>query len=329
MRDLLHFARRTALALAASLALAATAAQADGYPDKPIRLLVPYPPGGSTDVLGRALAELMRKDLGQTVLVENKPGANTGIAAQTLASAPPDGYTLLLATAATVVLNPLLYPKLPYEPARDFAPVAPVASTPLVLVVRPDAPARTFAAMIAAAKAQPGSLNYASTGNGSTLHLAGELLQMETGTQMVHVPYKGSAPALTGLLGGETHFFIDSVGSSIPLINGGKLRALAVTSSQRLPVLANVPTVAESGIPRFDVTTWFGVMAPANTPAAILDKLNATIARATADKAFRAQFEALGLVIPPPMKPHEFTAYIQSESAKWAPLIKAKGISLE
>ncbi|HUG21840.1 Bug family tripartite tricarboxylate transporter substrate binding protein [Piscinibacter sp.] len=329
MNVLLHLARRTAFVLAASLALAATAAQPAGYPEKPIRLLVPYPPGGSTDVLGRALAELMRQDLGQMVFVENKPGANTGIAAQALAVAPPDGYTLLLATAATVVLNPLLYPKLPYEPTRDFEAVARLATTPLVLVVRPDAPAKTLADMIATAKAQPGSINYASTGNGSSLHLAGELLQIETGTQMVHVPYKGSAPALTGVLGGETHFFIDAVGSSIPLIKGGKLRALAVTSGERLQALGDVPTVAESGYPRFEVSTWFGVMAPKNTPEAVLNKLNATIARVAADKAFREQFEALGLIIPQPMKPGEFTTYIRSESARWAPLIKAKGITLE
>ncbi len=313
----------------ASCVLAAPAAMAAELSDKPIRLLVPYAPGGSADVLARSLAEGMRKNLGQVVIVENKPGANTAIAAQALATAPADGTTLLLATAATVVLNPLLSPKLGYEPARDFVAVARVAATPLVLVVKTDAQPKTLADFIAAAKAQPGKYDYGSTGVGSSLHLAGELLQIDTGTQMVHVPYKGSAPALTGLLGGEIHVFIDGIGSSMPLIKGGKVRALAVTSAQRVPALADVPTVAESGYPKFDVSTWYGVMAPAKTPEAVINRLNAAIVHATADKAFRDQFEALGLVIPPPMKPHEFSAYIRSESAKWAPLIKAKNITLD
>ena len=217
-----RFARVAACALGV---LFAGAAVAGAYPDKPIRLLVPYPPGGITDVLTRSLAELMRKELGQPVIVENKPGANTALAAQALAAAPADGYTVMMAAAATVVMNPLLNAKLGYDPVRDFTPVARIAETPLVLVVRTDSPARTLADLIAAAKAKPGDSSFASTGMGSTLHLAGELLQLETGTQMLHVPYKGSAPALNGVLGGETHFMIDSVGSSIPLIKGGKLRA--------------------------------------------------------------------------------------------------------
>ena len=224
-----RFARVAACALGVLFAGAAVAA---AYPDKPIRLLVPYPPGGITDVLTRSLAELMRKELGQPVIVENKPGANTALAAQALATAPADGYTVMMAAAATVVMNPLLNAKLGYDPARDFTPVARIAETPLVLVVRTDSPARTLADLIAAAKAKPGDASFASTGMGSTLHLAGELLQLETGTQMLHVPYKGSAPALNGVLGGETQFMIDSVGSSIPLIKGGKLRAIAVTSAQ-------------------------------------------------------------------------------------------------
>jgi tripartite-type tricarboxylate transporter receptor subunit TctC len=323
-----RFARLVA-AVAAACALVASPAHASDYPQRPVRLLVPYTPGGSTDVLARALAELMRKDLGQPVIVENKPGANTGIAAQALATSPGDGYTVLLATAATVVLNPLLYPKLPYDPPRDFAPVARVAITPLVLVTPQDAPIHTLSDLVAQAKAQPGKLNYASTGIGSSLHLAGELLQAETGTQLVHVPYKGSAPALTGLLGGETQVFIDSVASSIPLIQGGRLRALAVTSSQRVPALASVPTVAESGVARFDVTTWFGLMAPKSTPEAIVNRLNASVARAIGDKAFREQFETLGMIVPAAMSAREFAAQIAADSARWAPLIKAKSITLE
>ena len=304
-------------------------AAATTYPDKPIRMLVPYPPGGITDVLSRSVAELLRKELGQPVIVENKPGANTALAAQALAAAPADGYTVMMAAAATVVMNPLLNAKLGYDPARDFTAVGRIAETPLVLVVRVDSPARTLADLIAAAKAKPGDTSYASTGMGSTLHLAGELLQLETGTQMLHVPYKGSAPALNGVLGGETQFMIDSVGSSIPLVSGGKLRAIAVTSAKRLPALPEVPTVAESGVPGFDVSTWFGLLVPRQTPAAIVTRLNAAVALAVRDPAFRAQFEAVGLIVPPPMDSAAFAKFIQAETAKWAPLIKAKNITLE
>jgi tripartite-type tricarboxylate transporter receptor subunit TctC len=321
-----RFARIAACALGI---LFSGVAAATTYPDKPIRLLVPYPPGGITDVLTRSLAELMRKDLGQPVVVENKPGANTAVAAQALAMAPADGYTVMMAAAATVVMNPLLYPKLGYDPTRDFAPVARIAETPLVLVVRTDSPLRTLADLIAAAKAKPADASFASTGMGSTLHLAGELLQLETGTQMLHVPYKGSAPALNGVMGGETQFMIDSVGSSIPLIKGGKLRALAVTSAKRLPALPDVPTVAESGTPGFDVSTWFGLLVPKQTPTAIVNRLNAAVAVAVRDPAFRAQFEAVGLVVPAPIDPTTFNKFIQAETAKWAPLIKAKNITLE
>ena len=321
---LLLLAQGAAFALAAALAPAAAAA----YPDKPIRLIVPYAPGGTTDVLGRAIAEQLRKELGQPVIVDNKPGGNTGIGAQALAGSPPDGYTLLVATAATVILNPLLNAKLAYDPAQ-LVPLARVAVTPLVIVVRADAPMRTLADLVAKAKAQPGQLNYGSTGIGSSLHLAGELLQIETGTQMVHVPYKGSAPALTGLLGGETHLLFDAIGSSMPLIEGGKLKPLAVTSAQRLPLLANVPTVAESGYPHYEVSTWFGIVVPQNTPEEIVARLSTVLSAVVRDKGFRSQFEALGMIVPEPAKPADFRAYIAAESVKWSAVIKARKITLD
>jgi tripartite-type tricarboxylate transporter receptor subunit TctC len=304
-------------------------AAAAPYPDKPIRLLVPYPPGGITDVLTRSLAELLHKDLGQPVIVENKPGANTALAAQALAASPADGHTVMMAAAATVVMNPLLNAKLGYDPARDFTAVGRIAETPLVLVVRTDSPLHSLADLIASAKAKPTDTSFASTGMGSTLHLAGELLQVETGTQMLHVPYKGSAPALIGVLGGETQFMIDSVGSSIPLIKGGKLRAIAVTSAKRLPALPDVPTVAEQGVPGFDVSTWFGLLVPKQTPAPIVARLNAAIAQAVRDPAFRTQFEAVGLIVPPPIAADAFAKFIDGETAKWGPLIKAKKITLD
>ena len=323
MHRLVARVRAAALALIAVLPFAAVA-----YPDRPLKLIVPYTPGGSTDVLGRALAEHLRKELGQPVVVENKPGANTGIGAQALQAAPADGTTLLLATAATSVLNPLLQSKLGYDPAQLW-PVARVAVSPLVIVARPGGEFRTLADLLAKAKAQPGRLNYASTGIGSSLHLAGELMQAQTGVEMVHVPYKGSAPALTGLMGGETHVFIDSVASSSPLIKGGKLGALAVTSRERLPLLPEVPTVAESGVPQFDVTTWFGIMVPKGTPDDIVNRLNAAVSSAMQDKTFRDTFEQLGLIIPKPLKPAEFRELIAAETAKWTPLVKAKKISLD
>lgn len=326
---MIHFLRFARVAACAFGVLFSGAVAAAEYPDKPIRLLVPYPPGGITDVLTRSLAELMRKELGQPVIVENRPGANTAVAAQALAQSPADGYTVMMAAAATVVMNPLLYAKLAYDPVRDFTPVARIAETPLVLVVRSDSPARTLADLIASAKAKPAGASFASTGMGSTLHLAGELLQLETGTQMLHVPYKGSAPALNGVLGGETQFMIDSVGSSIPLIKGGKLRGVAVTSANRLPALPDVPTVAESGVPGFDVSTWFGLLVPRQTPAAVVNRLNAAVAVAVRDPAFRTQFEAVGLIVPAPIDPATFARFIQAETAKWGPLIKAKNITLE
>jgi tripartite-type tricarboxylate transporter receptor subunit TctC len=329
MLPLARFLRCLAGVAIAASALAASVARAADVPDKPIHLIVPYAPGGSADALARSLAELMRKDLNQVVIVDNKPGANTAIGAQALANSPADGTVLLLATAATVVLNPLLSPKLGYDPVRDFAAVASVAVTPLVIVVKPDAAPRSLADLITMAKVKPGDVDYGTTGVGSSLHLAMEMLQSDTGTQMLHVPYKGSAPSLAGVLGGEIHVLIDGMGSSMPLIKGGKLRALAVTSAQRVPALPEVPTVAESGYPKFDVTTWYGVMAPAKTPEAVLNRLNAAIGRATADKGFREQFEALGLIVPPARNPGEFAAYIRSESARWAPLIKAKNITLD
>ncbi|UUX95205.1 tripartite tricarboxylate transporter substrate binding protein [Aquabacterium sp. J223] len=319
--------RAVLVAMGGGLALAARPALA-AWPEKPIRLIVPYPPGGITDVLGRSLAEAMRRELAQTVVVENKPGANSGLGAQALAASPADGYTVLLGAASTVVLNPMLNSKIGYDP-REFTPVGRIADTPLVVVVKADSPLTSLADLLAAAKAQPGRLAYGSTGVGSSLHLAGELLQSATGTEMLHVPYKGSAPALNGVLSGETQFLVDSIGSSMPLIKGGRVRALAVTTAQRLPILPEVPTVAEAGVAGFDVSTWFGLFVPRQTPEEAVRRLNAAVASAVREAAFRTQFEGLGMIVSQPGSPQAFDRFIKAEAGKWAPLIKAKNIVLE
>jgi tripartite-type tricarboxylate transporter receptor subunit TctC len=334
--------RRTAIgrmamapaAIAASLGtLGASQAQAQtpagpAFPDHPIRLVVPYAAGGSADTLARALAKQMQIDMGQPVFVENKPGGNTAIGAQAVAAAPADGYTLLVCTGSTVVTNPMLYPKLTYDPARDLAAVARIAVSPLVVAVNPALPAANLAEFIRLARAKPGKLNYASTGTGSVIHLASLLLESQAGIEMVHIPFNGSAPAIAAVLGGQVEMFADSIASSLPHIKVGKMRALAVTTAERLKVLPDVPAVAET-FPGFDVSAWYGVMAPAKTPPAVIARVNAAIAKAMADKGYREQFEAMGLVIPASTNAPAFAELIRRERDKWGPLIKAKNITLE
>lgn len=320
---------RLSVAAGGAAMLAGPHVRAQGFPDRPLRLITPYAAGGSADSLARGVAEQMRKILGQSVVVDNKPGGNTAVGAQMTAAAAPDGYTLLICTGSTVVTNPLLYPKLSYNPERDLAPVARVAVSPLVVSVNRALPVQTFADLIRLAKAQPGKLNYASTGTGSVLHLASLFLEAQAGLDMTHIPFNGSSPALAAVLGGEVQLFIDSIASSLPQIKGGKLRALAVTTPDRLQVLPDIPTVAESGFPGFDVSAWYGIMAPAKTPPDIIARLNAAIGKGLVDKAFREQFEALGLVIPAPSSPQAYGDYIRQERDKWGPIIKAKKITLE
>lgn len=330
------FSRRTLLfRLTLSLAclgLGAAALSARpqaAYPNKAVRLVVPYTAGGITDVLARALAERMRSHLGQPVIVENRPGANTALAAKIVSSAEPDGYTVLFATGATAVLNPLLYPKLTYNPEKELAPVARIALTPMIMVVGGTSPHKTLSDLITAARGAPAKLNYGSTGTGSSPHLAGELLQQEAGISMLHVPYNGSSPVHAALMSGDIQFAADPAGSAMALTKSGKLHAVAVTSKVRLSALPDVPTVAESGYPSFEVTTWFGLMVPKKAPESVVQRLNAAVAAAGADPEFQKQFEALGMVIPKPLSSTEFSTYIAHERAAWEPLIRAKNIVLE
>ena len=321
------------LALVLSIALGfgplATRAHAQGaYPTKPIRLVVPFPPAGTTDILARAIAQRWTETLGQSVVVDNRPGAGGNIGADLVAKAAPDGYTLLMGTVGTHAINPSLYGKLPYDHVKDFTPVVLVAGVPNVLVVNPALPVQNVQELIAYAKANPAKLNFASSGSGTSIHLAGELFKVMTGVQMTHVPYKGSAPALQDLLGGQAQLMFDNLPSSLAPIRAGKLRALAVTSATRAPALSDVPTVAEAGVPGFEASSWFGVLAPAGTPAAIVTRLNAEAVKwlATPDakeKMLANGANAVG------GSPEDFAAFIQAETVKWAKVVKESGARVE
>jgi tripartite-type tricarboxylate transporter receptor subunit TctC len=300
----------------------AVAAQG-AYPSKPIRMIVPYPPGGPTDVLGRIVAQKLSESLGQQVVIENRPGASGMIGSELVAKAAPDGYTLLT-NASIHVINPSLYPKMNFDALRDFAPVSLIAQVPLILVVNPGLPVKSVPELIALAKAQPNRLNFGSSGNAAAPHLAGESFKIATGVQMQHVPYKGSAPALTDLIGGQVQLIFDSMPSAMPHVKSGKVRALAVTTAKRSPTVPDLPTIAESGVPGFDISTWYGVWAPAGTPKDIVNKIAAEIAKALHQPAVRERLAALGAE-PVGNTPEEFAAYCQSELAKWSKIVRESG----
>lgn len=312
-----------ALVACATLGMA-SAAWAQDYPTRSIRLVVPYAPGGATDILGRTLAEKLTQSIGQPVVVENKPGAGGLIGANYVAKAPADGYTLLVSSAATHATSAFLYSSVPYDIVKDFASVTLLASYPNVLVVHPSVPAKSVKELIELAKAKPGVLNYASTGTGGTSHLAGELFKMMTGTDIVHISYKGSGPAVTDLLGGQVTLMFDSVASSLPLVTSGKLRALAVTGKNRSPALPDLPTVAEAGLPGFEASAWNGINAPAGTPPHVLRKLNAEIIKILATPDTKQRFAKVGAE-PAGGSPEQFDAFIASEMDKWGKVIKKSG----
>ncbi|MFY3551000.1 Bug family tripartite tricarboxylate transporter substrate binding protein [Achromobacter insolitus] len=317
------------IAAAAIFALAGPCAALASFPDKPVKLVVPYTPGGSADQLSRMLAEGLSRDLGQPVVVENKPGANTMIAATQVARSAPDGYTLLLASNASMVLNPMLYQRIAYDAARDFRVLGIVAELPLVVVANNEVPAATLAEFVGYAKARPGKLNYASVGIGNPLQLATELLKSRTGMDVAHIPYNGSAPALTSLMGNDTQLMVDVVSTSLPLVRERKIKALAVTTSERLAVLPDVPTVAESGFPGFRAATWFGVAVPSAVPQAEAQRLREAVDKVLKDPAFRGRFEPLGLVIQGPRGQADIDAYVQEDRQRWGEVIKAHAIKLD
>ena len=297
------------------------------YPVKPIRLVVPYSPGGPVDIVGRIVAQKLTPALSQQVIVDNRAGGGGNLAVEIVAKSAADGYTLLMGANGTNAINPGLYPHLAVDPARELAPITMIASSPMILVVHPTLSAHSVKEFVALAKSKPGAINFASSGNGSTAHLASELLKSMTGINIVHVPYKGAGPALTDLVGGQVQTMITGVSSTLPYVKGGRLRPLAVSSDKRLAILPEVPALAEE-VAGYEVNTWYGVFAPVQTPRPIIDKLNRTLASLFATADARERLAALGAE-PVTMPPEQFAAAIHKETVKWAKVIKNAGVRPE
>jgi tripartite-type tricarboxylate transporter receptor subunit TctC len=318
---------------AALMSNPAAAQTADpGYPAKPIRFVVPYAGGGPLDQAARVLAEQMRGSLGQPVIVENKPGAGGNLGADLIAKATPDGYSIVMGAVATHAINPYLFKKMPYDANRDFTPVTRVALVPNVLVVSPAwaaaAKVDSVASLVTYARANPGKLNYGSGGNGSAGHLAGELFKSMAGIDMVHVPYKGAAPAKVDLMSGELQIMFDNLASATPQIKSGQLKALAVTTSARADAQPDLPTVAESGVPGFDISTWFGIFAPAGLATPVLEKLYQASRAALDSPQMRAALESMGAA-PAPMDPPAFADFIREEQRKYELIVKQSGATVD
>jgi tripartite-type tricarboxylate transporter receptor subunit TctC len=318
-----------AFAVAFAIALGcAMPAAAQNYPTKTIRLIVPYPAGGATDFFARLVFPKMGEALGQPIVVENRPGAGTAIGASEVARSAPDGYTLLLGDAGTYAFNPTLYKKLSYDPAKDFAPVSLTGRFALILAVNPSVPAKSVKDFVAAAKSQPGKINYGAPGPGSPIHLAMEFFKQRAGLVMTPIPYKGGADAMNDLLAGRISTMFPDIASALPQIKGGKLRPLAVASAQRVAALPDLPTIGESGYPGFEAWAWQGFVAPAKTPSPIIMKLNAEFAKVMSDPAIKQRLSESGFE-PQTSTPEEFSAYMKSEITKWAKVIRESNISLD
>lgn len=313
-------------------AIATASTRALAQQDRPILLVVPYAPGGTSDLLGRLVAQHLGAAIGRTVVVENRPGAGTGVGASFVARAPADGSTLLLATSTTLAINPALYPKLTYDPVRDFAPVGLVAAVPFIAVVNPSLKVATLADLVALARRDPNALIYGSAGNGSPQHLIAEMFRTATGIQMRHVPYKGSAPAITDLVGGQINVMFSDFAPALPHVRSGRLVALAVATARRQPAVPDVPAIAESGIPgtaEFDAAAWQGLVAPAGTPAEIVGGLNRHLAKILSQPEVHARLQELSVEPRTSASPEQFTAYVRSEATRWGEVIRASGAKVD
>jgi len=324
---------KRSLLLAATCALAATlsplAAQAQGYPSKPVTLVIPFPPGGPTDAMARTLAAEIRDKLGQTMVVENRAGAGGNIGAEYVARAEPDGYTLMFGTSGPLAINASLYRKISYDPTRSFAPIIRVGHLPNILVVHPSLPVKNVPELIAYSKAHPGTLSYASSGNGASSHLAGVLFNSVAGTDLQHIPYKGTGPALNDLLGGQVGMSFTDILTAIPYVKTGKLRALGVTTASRSQALPDVPTVAEQGLAGYDVSVFFGIVAPAGTPADRIAVLNKAFTSVLATPKVKELFASQGLEAATDTSPQALAKFIASETHKWAGVVKQSGAQLD
>jgi tripartite-type tricarboxylate transporter receptor subunit TctC len=324
---------RLAAAALSALALACVAARTDparaqDYPSHPIRLVLPQPPGGAIDLIARTLAAGLSEQMNQPVVVENRPGANGGLAAGDVARSTPDGYTLFMAVDTNLVVNPTLYTDLPYDPFRDFAPLSVLTKTELVLVANPKVPANDVRELIAYAKANPGKLNYASIGLGTQAHLGMELFKLMTKTQITQIEYRGTAPAMTDVVAGRADIMITGPPSAKAMSAGGKLKLLAVTGKERHPLMPDVPTIDQSGVLGYDVTGWFGILAPARTPKPVLDRLSAEVHEAVADPRFRDKMTNVGLDVVGSTS-EAMLALMQADTKKWAAVIKATGAKIQ
>ena len=329
-----HATRRFALGSIASAVvlgaglLGGTSALAQAYPTKPVTIIVPFAAGGTTDILARIIGQALTAELGQSVVVDNRAGAGGNIGGQAAAKAAPDGHTLFMGTVGTHAINASLYKKMPFDPVKDFAPLTRVANVPNLLVANPAQPYKSVKDLIAYAKANPGKVNFGSSGNGSSIHLSGELFKSLAKVDMQHVPYKGSAPAVTDLLGNQIAIMFDNMPSAIQHVRSGSLVPLAVTTAKRSPELPNVPTIAEAGVPGYEATSWFGMFAPAGTPAPVLAKLNAAIVKVLAQPDVKKKINEQGAEVYSET-PEQFAAFIQAESVKWGKVVKESGASLD
>jgi len=314
-------------ALAVSFALSG-AAFGQAFPSKPMRIVVPFPPAGAVDIATRATANEMTKILGHPVAVENKPGAGGNLGVLDVARSAPDGYSMVMSTSGIQAINPALYAKMPLDPNKELAPVAPIVSLSNVLVVHPSVPAKSVKEVIDLAKKDPGKWTYASSGNGTSIHMSGAMFTQLTGTDIVHIPYKGSAPAITDLLAGQTNMMFDNIPSALPHIKSGKLRAIATTGAKRDPALPDLPTIAESGVKGYESGVWFGIMVPAATPRDIVMKLNAAAVQAAKAPEFVKRMTDLGYNIIPG-SPEQMATMLKEEVARWAPIVKASGAKVD